>query len=273
MQSPLQPRVPTMTIESDGWGARKGELQTGGRWSPAETPHHKLSRTASSLSSSTVLHQAQQWDYHSNEAGQCHSSDIHQQVGRNALRGVVSASTDDLGLVCTEGCLSGGRTPPREGQHYSRPGIAIHKGPLRLDAEPPGLPADTTADGPTADRPFCIPANEATTEFLQLETRPGGNCNGCVQPGLGSDEGICQSPMVLDSTLSESDKKTKGKVGDDHSLMGIVTMVSNNSGNARGLPQNITSKGGSSHTPSWSGIHNEPRCTRVSGMAHIRESF
>ena len=33
-----------MTIESDasntGWGARQGKLQTGGRWSPAEIPHH-----------------------------------------------------------------------------------------------------------------------------------------------------------------------------------------------------------------------------------------
>ena len=44
MQSPLQPRIPTMTIESDasntGWGARQGKLQTGGRWSQAETAHH-----------------------------------------------------------------------------------------------------------------------------------------------------------------------------------------------------------------------------------------
>jgi len=55
--------------------------------------------------------------------------------------------------------------------------------------------------------------------------------------------------------------------------MGIVTMVSNNFQNARGLPQDTTSKGGSSHTPSWSGIHNESRCTGVSGMAHIQESF
>ena len=44
MQSPLQPRVPIMMIELDasnmGWGARQGELQTGGRWSLTETSHH-----------------------------------------------------------------------------------------------------------------------------------------------------------------------------------------------------------------------------------------
>ena len=44
MQSPLQPRVLTMTIESDasnmGWGARQSELLMGGRWSLEETSHH-----------------------------------------------------------------------------------------------------------------------------------------------------------------------------------------------------------------------------------------
>ena len=55
--------------------------------------------------------------------------------------------------------------------------------------------------------------------------------------------------------------------------MGITTMVSNNSGNARELSQNTTTKGWSSHTPSGSGIHNESRCTGVNGMAHIREPF
>ena len=44
LQSPLQPRVPTMTIESDAsnrrWGARQGKFQTDGRWSLTETSHH-----------------------------------------------------------------------------------------------------------------------------------------------------------------------------------------------------------------------------------------
>ena len=44
LQSPLTPRIPIMTIESDvsnmGWGARQGEQQTGGRWSKEEALHH-----------------------------------------------------------------------------------------------------------------------------------------------------------------------------------------------------------------------------------------
>ena len=219
---------------------------------------HKLSRTASCLSSS-------------NENGQCHNGDICQQTRGNALLGTLSACSDDLGLVRTERCFSGSRTPTGEGQYSGRSGIAILKGSLRLDAIPLNLPANTTADGPPEDRPICIPTDEATTELLQ--TRSGSNCDGCLQPGLGSDEGICQPPMVLDSTLPESDKETNCKSGDNHPTVGIATMVPDNSGNARGLLQDSTSEGGSSYTPSRSGIHNEPRSTSFSGMARIQESF
>jgi len=185
----------------------------------------------------------------------------------------LSACTDGLGLVHTEECVSGRRTSTREGQYNSRSGITIDKGLLQLDAEPPGLPADTTANGSATDRSICISADEATAEFLQLETRSGSDCDGCVKPRLGSNKGSCQPPMVLDSTLPESDKETNSKSGDDHSSLGITTVVPNDSGNVRGLSQNFTCEGRSSDTPARTGIHNEPRSTGVSGMAHIRESF
>jgi len=68
-------------------------------------------------------------------------------------------------------------------------------------------------------------------------------------------------------------KETGDKSGDNHSLVGITTMVPNNSGDARGLPSNFTSEGGSSNTPNRSGVHNVPRSSKVSGMSHIQESF
>jgi len=43
---------------------------------------------------------------------------------------------------------------------------------------------------------------------------------------LGSDEGIFQPSVVLDSTLPEPGKETDGKSDDDHSFVGIVTVVS-----------------------------------------------
>jgi len=180
---------------------------------------------------------------------------------------------DNLGLVYTEGCLSGGGTPNREGKYNSRSGIAINKGSLSLDVKSSGLPEDRTADGTTTDRSICVPTDKATTELLQLKTRPRSNCNRCFQSGLGPEDGFCQYTVVPDSPLSESNKETNVKGCDNYPSMGITTIVSNNFGNARVLSHNLASRGGFNHTSSWTGIHNEPRGTRVSGMACIRESF
>ena len=140
-----------------------------------------------------MLCQAQQRDYRSDEVGQRHSSDLHQQTGGNSLSTIVPTSIDNLGVVCA--------------------------------AE------------------------------------------------LGPDDGFCQSSMVPDSSLSEPNKETKGKGRDNHPSMGIATLVPNNPGIVRGLPKNLASRGGSSHTPNQSGLHNAPRSTRVSGMARIHKSF
>jgi len=48
----------------------------------------------------------------------------------------------------------------------------IDEGLLQLDAEPLSFPTNTSADGHTADRPVHILTDEATSKFLQLETRP-----------------------------------------------------------------------------------------------------
>ena len=44
IKSPMCPRIPQLTIESDasniGWGARQGDLTTGGVWSKEEATHH-----------------------------------------------------------------------------------------------------------------------------------------------------------------------------------------------------------------------------------------
>ena len=76
------------------------------RWKMVPRGNHspyKLSRTTSCVSSTTVLCQAQQWGYNSDEVGQCHSGDIHQQIRGNTLPDTLSACTEDMGLVHSEG--------------------------------------------------------------------------------------------------------------------------------------------------------------------------
>lgn len=106
------------------------------------SPH----KTTSGLFSTAVLYQVHLWDNGANEARQCHIGNMHQQIRWNALPGTVPASTNDLGLVHLEGCLSGVKTLTMEGQNNSRPQVAINERLLPLDAEPLSLPANMIGD-------------------------------------------------------------------------------------------------------------------------------
>ena len=72
---------------------------------------HKLSGAISCLSSSTMFCQTQPQYNHSDEIGQCHGSDIHQQARGNPLTSALSACPNHMGLVHSEGNISTGRTP------------------------------------------------------------------------------------------------------------------------------------------------------------------
>jgi len=151
---------------------------------------HQLPWTSSYRSSSTGLFQAQQWDYHSNKIGQCHSSDLHKQTGRNTPPTIVSTSVDNLGLVYTERCLSGGGKPTTEGQYNITADreLLSTKDCCNWMLNPL---EDATADG------TCVLTNKATTKLLHLETRPRSNCNIYVQSGWAQMRGFANPPWCL----------------------------------------------------------------------------
>ena len=278
LQSPLTPRILIMTIESDasnmGWGARQGEQQTGGEMVQRGSPTpYKLSGIVGSLLGSTMFCQTQPECDHSDETGQCYSSDIHKQVGGNTLTPTLSACSNHMGLEHTEKHLPSGGTSAREGQSSGGSGIKINERSLRLDAESSGVQPNPAPDGATRDRLVCFPVNKATTTILQLETRPRGSRDRCVQSGLVKDERICQIPVVLDGTLSESSKETSSQNSDDHSIVDIPTMVSIHPGDVGGFSKVITRERRLSDSPVRARIHNESGGAKISSMAHIRESF
>ena len=190
------------------------------------TPH-KLPRVIGSLPGTVELCQAQLQYDNSDENGQCHSSDIHQQARRDTLSPVVSNDLDNMGVEPAEEYIPNSRTSPREGECCSRSGIKSDERSLRLDAKSPSIQSNTTGNGPSTNRPVCFLPDKATTNILQLETRPEGTGNRCVQSRLVSEEGIRQPSMVPDCTLSEPSKKAGRKSGDDHSPVGIPDLVSN----------------------------------------------
>ena len=86
------------------------------------TPH-KLPRVIGSLPCTAELCQAQPQYDNSDENGQCHSSDVHQQARRDTLSPVVSIGLDNKGVEPAGENIPNYRTPPREGECCSGSGI------------------------------------------------------------------------------------------------------------------------------------------------------
>ena len=98
---------------------------------------------------------------------------------------------------------------------------------MRMDVESPCVQSDPISDGPMQDKLVCLTPNKTTSEVLQLETRPRGRGDGCLQPGLVDCEGLRQSTMVPDSSLPVTGKTTDGKDGSNNPTMEFPAMVSN----------------------------------------------
>ena len=58
--------------------------------------------------------------------------------------------------------------------------------------------------GTTTSGSICISPIHPTTSLLQLETRPIGRGNGCIQPDMGNIQRLCKPSMVLSRQSSVS---------------------------------------------------------------------
>ena len=237
------------------------------------TPH-KLPGAASSISSAAVLCETEAQHYYPPENGQRHCGDVHKQNGGYPFSGTLSSSSDGMELVSATEHISNCGTPPREGEHSRRRRVQEYERPLRLNVESTCIQADTSTNESAADGLVCISLDKTTTKVLQLETRSRGGEYRRLQPGLVQSEGFRQPPMVLDSSLVESNEAAESQSSDDHATLDHTTMVPVDSRNAGGLP---TPPSGNprigSITDNPGRLHNETGGTRSSCMAYLRESF
>ena len=140
-----------------GMGAGQCKLQTGGRWSQAETTHHI--KCLELLAAFLAL---QCFAKHSNGITiQMKLDNVTTVTYINKLGGTHSQPLCQLALTIWEWCVQRNvflvaEHLPGKGQHNRRLGIAINKRSLRLDVKSSGLPEDSTADVATANRFICI---------------------------------------------------------------------------------------------------------------------
>ena len=142
-----------------------------------------------------------------------------------------------------------------------------------MDVESPCVQSDPISDGPMQDKLVCLTPNKTTPKVLQLETRPRGRGDGCLQPGLVDCEGLRQSTMVPDSSLPVTGKTTDGKDGSNNPTMEFPAMVSNHPRSTGRPSSSPPSKNRPGNPPNRSGIYHATRSPGPSCMAHLRESF
>ena len=137
-----------------GMGARQGKLQTGGRWSQAETIHHikYLELLAAFLALRCFTKHSNRITVQMKLDNVVTVTYINKRGG-----GTHSQPLCQLALTIWEWCVQRNvflvaEHLPGKGQHNRRLGIAINKRSLRLDVKSSGLPEDSTADVATANR-------------------------------------------------------------------------------------------------------------------------
>ena len=234
---------------------------------------YKLPGTASSLPSGSMFCKRATSSNNSVEAGQCDSHDIYQQNGRDTLRTAVSTSPLPLAMVPREGDIFGCCAPTRPRECSSRPRVQSNEGSVRLDARSHSIQTNSGSDGPLRGGFVCIPSDQTTASVLQLEARSGGRRGGCIQSGLVSSKGFCQSTMVPDLSMSSSGEEATSQGSVNHPSMEHSTMVPSSTGAVRGSSPPATESGESCEMSINTGLHNETRGSNSDCMAHLRESF
>ena len=106
-----------------------------------------------------------------------------------------------------------------------------------------------------------------------MEARPGSRENRCIQLRLVDHQGLCQSPLVPDKSLSVTDQTTECQGHIDHPTVEHPAVVSSYTGTIRGLTLTTTSERRSGASSIELEVPNDTGSAGTSCMAYIRESF
>ena len=210
---------------------------------------------------------------HSSEVGQCDSSHLHQPDGGNSLQAVVSTSTFLVGTVHAEELVPNCGTSSGSAECSGRPQIQEPEGSMRLDDQPPTVSPDSRSIGLLSGRSVCFSPDSATTQVLQLENQSGGRGSGCIQTGLVTIQGVCQSPLVSNPSLPQSSPCSEGQANTTNLPMAIPSLVPSGVGYVRGHTLTAPNSGGPHLSPSRAGVSNAPGMPQPGCMAYLRESF
>ena len=247
--------------------ADRRSVVTGGSNSP-----YKLSGVVSSLPSNQSFREDLAGCHSINVHRQHHGSKLYKSERRHNLQATLPAGFVNLDLVQQTEGLPPGRTCTRAAQYTSRRGIQDCERPM-LDAQPVSVSSNSDSNGGTGSGPVRLTSDSSASSLLQLEARPRGRGHGCIYAGLVSMQGLCQSPMVLNTSLSDQGQATSSMFGVNNTFMENSAVVSHSSGTTRRLSMKDSTARGPGLNVDGSGVSDAAGSTPVNRMAHLRKSY
>ena len=100
------------------------------------------------------------------------------------------------------------------------------EGSNRLEAQSSIIQSNRSEPGSPGSGPVCFPSVDSTSSVFQLETRPNGSGNRCLQPTVGEPKRLCKSSMVPDRQGSVTSEEPTGSSDPGGSGLEGPTLIS-----------------------------------------------
>lgn len=170
-------------------------------------------------------------------------------VGRNKVSPADCFGEGALVLVpaLEDNCDSS--TPYRSGECHSRLFVQTHIRQDRLVVGSQHLLLCRQFDGPLASGSICNSLYQAAVLFLQLEARPRGGRNGCLNAGLVKVTGVCSSSMVPNFKSAGGGVDGEGNSCADYHVVANSSLVPYRVRNNSSLPHHSPKRGDSTPSP------------------------
>ncbi|KAM8960766.1 uncharacterized protein RCH25_036533 [Pelodytes ibericus] len=176
--------------------------------------------------------------------GQRVSCEIHQSSGRHEVNSSIRSGKGILAI------LSGAQHLGASHSHSGLANVGVDwssrhlkdAGDWHLD-----LLSPREALGPNGNGSFCITPQQATTEFFQLETRPGSGGNRRFFTSMVEKQALCFPSILSHRQDISASPDVQNIDSSDHPMVGHSTVVSVIAGDEHGLALRTTDDSESAH--------------------------
>ena len=248
------------------WHQDRGALEPGGAGAA-----HKLPGVVCSNLSSAIISEGSGGSFGTVTARQSDSCSICQQPRGNSFPTVDKTGKGAMDVGPGQGHYPCRGTHTGDYQLCGRCRVQNSGRQNRLESPSRDIQEDQSAVGSTRGGLICVSSVESAPTLLQLEAGPISRSNRCLQPALGSSEGICKSPVVLSRQSSLPGEEPASSNNSCGSGVEGTAMVSSSVANAIRLPEAASTQPRGVSRVTSQGSDGVPAST--GRVAYLRQRF